>query len=71
MRDLVKFVRNEGETKLSSSTNYNTLIYMSSERYPKKKLERDPYSALTGLRLKLGRTYTQHKANATTILESG
>jgi hypothetical protein len=44
---------------------------MSSERYPKKKLERDPYSALTGLSLKLGRTYMQPKANATTVLEPG
>jgi len=44
---------------------------MVSERYPKKKFERDPYSALTGLSLTLGRTYTQPKANATSAPELG
>jgi hypothetical protein len=55
-KDLVKSERNEGETKLPSSTDYKTLIYMSSTRYLKKKLERNPHNTLKELSLKLGRT---------------
>ena len=44
-KDLVKSGRNEGETKLSSSTDYSALIYTSSVHYPKKKLEKNPHNS--------------------------
>jgi hypothetical protein len=55
-KDLVNSEWNEGETNLPSSTDYKTLIYMSSARYPKKKLERNPHNTLKELSLRLSRT---------------